>query len=54
MEKYVIYDVDMHEKLAEVNSQELAMSVIEILFDRMMCDNLQIQKIQLEGDEADE
>lgn len=53
VEKYVIYDVDMHEKLAETISQEVVMGVIEILFDRMICDNLQVQRIRVEGEEVE-
>ena len=54
VEKYVIYDVDMHEKMAELSSREVAIAVIEFLFDRMMCDNIQVQRIQEEGEDIDD
>lgn len=54
MEKYVIYDVDMHEKMAELSSRKVAIAVIEFLFDRMTCDNIQVQRIQGEGEDIDD
>ena len=50
VEQYVIYDIDMNEKLAELSSRELTIIMIDALFDRNICDNIQIQKLRVEGE----
>ena len=52
-ERYVIYDVDTHEKLGEFESQEFALAFIGMVYDTFMIDNLQIQRIKNEIEQTD-
>lgn len=52
MEKFVIYNVDTHEKLAELDSMEIMLMFIESLYEKMMIDNLQVQRIRVDNLEA--
>ena len=52
MEKFVVYNVDMQERLAELNSMEMALLFLEALYEKTMIDNLQIQRIRIDNLEA--
>ena len=54
MEKFVVYNVDMQERLAELNSMEMALLFLEALYEKTMIDNLQIQRIRIDNLEAAE
>ena len=54
MEKFVVYNVDTHEKLAELDSMEMMLMFIESLYEKMMIDNLQVQRIRIDNLEAAE
>jgi hypothetical protein len=54
MEKFVIYNVDMHEQLAEFNSIKMALLFLEALYEKTMIDNLQVQRIRVDNLEAAE
>lgn len=48
MEKFVIYNVDMQERLAELDSMEMALLFLESLYEKTMIDNLQVQRIRVD------
>ena len=52
MEKFVIYNTDMQERLAELDSMEMALLFLESLYEKTMIDNLQIQRIRVDNLEA--
>lgn len=52
MEKFVIYNVDMQERLAELDSMEMALLFLESLYEKTMIDNLQVQRIRVDDLEA--
>lgn len=54
MEKFVVYNVDMQERLAELNSMEMALLFLEALYEKTMIDNLQIQRVRIDNLEAAE
>lgn len=54
MEKFVIYNTDMQERLAELDSMEMALLFLESLYEKTMIDNLQIQRIRIDNLEAAE
>ena len=54
MEKFVIYNVDMHEQLAEFNSIKMALLFLESLYEKTMIDNLQVQRVQRDSLEVAE
>lgn len=54
MEKFVIYNVDMQERLAELDSMEMALLFLESLYEKTMIDNLQVQRIRVDNLEAAE
>ena len=54
MEKFVVYNVDMQERLAELNSMEMALLFLEALYEKTMIDNLQVQRVRVDNLEAAE
>lgn len=54
MEKFVIYNTDMQERLAELDSMEMALLFLESLYEKTMIDNLQVQRIRIDNLEAAE
>lgn len=52
MEKFVIYNVDMQERLAELDSMEMALLFLESLYEKTMIDNLQVQRVRVDDLEA--
>lgn len=52
MEKFVIYNTDMQERLAELDSMEMALLFLESLYEKTMIDNLQVQRIRIDNLEA--
>lgn len=52
MEKFVVYNVDVQERLAELSSMEMALLFIESLYEKTMIDNLQVQRIRVDNLEA--
>ena len=54
MEKFVVYNVDMQERLAELNSMEMALLFLESLYEKTMIDNLQVQRVRVDNLEAAE
>lgn len=52
MEKFVVYNVDMQERLAELNSMEMALLFLEALYEKTMIDNLQVQRVRVDNLEA--
>ena len=52
MEKFIIYNTDMQERLAELDSMEMALLFLESLYEETMIDNLQIQRIRIDNLEA--
>lgn len=54
MEKFVVYNVDMQERLAELNSMEMALLFLEALYEKTMIDNLQVQRVRIDNLEAAE
>ena len=54
MEKFVIYNTDMQERLAELNSMEMALLFLEALYEKTMIDNLQVQRVRVDNLEAAE
>jgi len=54
MEQFVIYNVDMQERLAELDSMEMALLFLESLYEKTMIDNLQVQRIRVDNLEAAE
>lgn len=54
MEKFVVYNVDMQERLAELDSMEMALLFLESLYEKTMIDNLQVQRIRVDNLEAAE
>lgn len=54
MEKFVIYNTDMQERLAELDSMEMALLFLESLYEKTMIDNLQIQRVRIDNLEAAE
>ena len=54
MEKFVIYNTDMQERLAELDSMEMALLFLESLYEKTMIDNLQVQRIRVDNLEAAE
>ena len=54
MEKFVVYNVDMQERLAELDSMEMALLFLESLYEKTMIDNLQVQRIRIDNLEAAE
>jgi len=54
MEKFIIYNIDMQERLAELNSMEMALLFLEALYEKTMIDNLQVQRIRVDNLEAAE
>ncbi len=52
MEKFVIYNTDMQERLAELDSMEMALLFLESLYEKTMIDNLQVQRIRVDNLEA--
>lgn len=53
IEKYIFYDVDMNEKVGEIEKQDMAILFLGFLFNRMGLDNIQIQRIIVEEEVAD-
>lgn len=54
MEKFVIYNTDMQERLAELDSMEMALLFLESLYEKTMIDNLQVQRVRIDNLEAAE
>ena len=54
MEKFVVYNVDMQERLAELDSMEMALLFLESLYEKTMIDNLQVQRVRIDNLEAAE
>lgn len=54
MEKFIVYNVDMQERLAELDSMEMALLFLESLYEKTMIDNLQVQRVRIDNLEAAE
>ena len=50
-DKYVFYNIDMNEKLGEIESQDVAIAFLQLMFNDMGIDNLQIQRVIIEEEE---
>ena len=45
-EKFIVYDIDMHKKIGEFESQDICIAFLNMMFDCYTVDNFQVQRVR--------